>query len=346
MNRHLDLEWRTVVKALPNMTDDKKETLKEIFRTHWATLCEVFDLFRNDASTASQTLLSLENFEAFLNDAGIFPSRDVAVLGSRIYQRACKAWANVIAANENNEGIGSSGVVGADDLCLGAFILALILCSQNRHNDTFEKNRGSTTRRCDDAISTIFSDNILPLVERLELPGYLKGLFSSDAFLHSIRHHHNDLFLVYNKYALRKRELPTSLPIESMAELLFEAQLQEEGAVEKARALHEDIRKGPLIGRQLAPGSDYEAPPENEFTFAEYVEAVARAGFYRWKTKQRTRYVPVQVQASPKGKKQSVVNVQVDEEELTELQSMSKGITFILKTLVEAPKDTQTRNRK
>lgn len=346
MNRHLNTQWKYVVQALPNMDDDKKDSLKEIFRTHWATLIEIFDLFKStDISTPSSTIMSVDKFESFLSDAGIFSARDVPVLGPRIYQRAFKAWSNVAAkAFDDNGGGGGSG--SSDGLGLGGFLLSLILCAQNRHNDTFEKNSASATRQCHEALSTIFVENILPLVERLESPGYLKSLFASDTFLHSIRHSHNELFLVFNKFALRKRELPTSLPIESMTELLFEAQLQEEGAIEKTKALHNDIRKGPLIGRQLAPGSDYEAPPEDEFTFAEFVEAVARAGFYRWKTNLRTRYVPpAPVLPSPKGKKQSVANVQVQEEDVTELQSMSKGIAFVLKTLVEAPKDTQQQSR-
>ena len=244
-------EWPKVTKSMPKLTPQLSSAFQSIFKKYWSTLSELFQLFGQDGR------MSHENFYQFVTEINLFSMKDTSTITKRIFGRICKA------ANVTNY------------IDIGLLMVALLLCAQVRHNDTFEFS--SHVETATQALEEIFERNIMNYAENQGLPSVLKGHFSSDDVLYLIRDKHDKLFSVYEAYAVRSHELPTSLTAEDMSQLLQDAKLQYEGegSLQRTRQLLSDVRKGLVIGRE-PPGSgeskDEVVIPDNEFTYPEYVE--------------------------------------------------------------------------
>lgn len=263
IERHIDAEWNIIAIAMPKLPPSEANALKKIFQANWSTLVELFQ------HAAPRGTMSLEEFRTFVDDIGLFAQRDATVLSNRVYNRSCQA------SNQSS-------------MSLGCLIVALLLCGQLRHNDTFEYK--SQVHSSTEAIQEIFNVNIIPCAERLSLPTVLKGYFCSDEVLFGIRNFHDDMFCVFERFASRSHQLPTSLKIVNLTECLHLAGLLSDvNDVSQARWLFEAVRSGAIKGRDkersanLSEAKYADDPiPEDELTFPEFVEVSARAGYYKF----------------------------------------------------------------
>ena len=185
---------------------------------------------------------------------------------------------------------------GGTDLHFGGFLCALLLAAQSMYVDTLISST-SSVRAPAEAFRVLIGQKILPIAHKYRLPFLIRETFCSDDCLWRMRELYDQLFLTFEKYAVKSnRDHPTTLTIEIMAEILYDAQLQEEQvgtpkAIAKTQALLVEVKKGIIVGRSRLDASDQSAesktfpitpPAENEFTFSEYVDASARSGIIKY----------------------------------------------------------------
>lgn len=198
------------------------------------------------------------DFFHFVEDAAIFALSDFEILTKRTFRR--------IARNQRF-------------INIGHFIACILLMAQASHNDIFEKDKSMNVV---DAVETIITSNIMKLAQKLNVSAFLRYcMFSSDEFLSRLRKMHEDLYLVFEKYCAKgAREIALTLTMEQMANLLLDAKLiPDENAIDLCAGLYEAATIGSRSGRSLPEGIDLPPPPDDEFTFAEFLEAVCRITF-------------------------------------------------------------------
>lgn len=217
--------------------------------------------------------MSQEDFLALIEDAEVFHVINSAALAGRIYTRTCK-YLNI----------------GSDSFDLGAILVALLLCAQSKFNDTLVAS-SAHIKDSGAALSEIFKKNFIPLARRLQLQSILKEDFMSDECLARVRSVYGELQSVFDKRAAKYRDIPSTIPYDDVEELLRDARLLTNPAGDprdsnKVRKWHHDVQQGLIFGRSvmLSGDADHDGdpPPENEVTFPEFIEMVARAGFARY----------------------------------------------------------------
>ena len=266
IKHHLETEWAAVSRAMPKLDPDEVTPLQSIFLDNWDITLELFRWYTADSSDGQMVL---EEFRSLLEEARVFPARDLSALASRIHRRC----------------LSSVCPEGSTGLSLSAFIVALLLCAQSRHNDTLEQSSGVTC--ASDALDEVFVRNLIPLAERFEFDSVLKEAFCSSEVLDALREFHNDMFAVFNKYAMRSRELPSTMKAENMGELLYDAgMLDREKDMHYVKSLLSCIRRGSIFGTPPRPASDsdsmYEDPVgPTEYSFSEMVEGLCWSSFYK-----------------------------------------------------------------
>lgn len=228
ISKQVDTLWNSGIShGMGKLSAEETAGFLEIYKKHWSILLEIFEHF------ASGGLFTLGIFTDFLTEAGIFPHRDTPNLASRIHRRAFKALSRD-DYNQNVSGIDISGLM-----------IALILCSQTKLNDTYEV-KGKRGYKGYEALATVFDTCILPLAEKLELPAFLRNIICSDEFLGAIRPYHDDLFAVFNKYASKGRILPSTLTMQLITEMYMDAKLVHDPqfAESHIKTLFEHAQKG------------------------------------------------------------------------------------------------------
>lgn len=299
----VETEWGQVALAMPRLSAADTRAFKETFQLYWGVIVENFQYF----SPGGQ--MTLENFRQFIDEIGLFSMRDVGVITGRVFKRTCRA-----------TGTGNT-------LELSGFMVALLLCAQLRHNDTFEHD--SDVRIPADAVNTIIAENMVTCAEKLSFSSILKGAFCSDPVLFGIRDYHDRMFAVFEKYASKSHTLPTSLKIEHMAECLCHAGLQRDNDVSQTQWLFREVRKGLINGRDPPrERSQHESKyiddvmPEDELTFPEFVEITARAGYYKFYKRPDASGAEAENQEEP---------------ECTVASTMIQGVQAAVGTLQDAP---------
>eukprot|EP01041_Mallomonas_annulata_P003838 gene3838-7644_t len=266
----LNVHWGLVESSMPKIESTDFEKIKMLCQQHYGILFELFQRYSPEGR------MNITGFQKVIEDSNIHSPRDFDYLTKKDFQRACKR-CNCI------------------DLEFGGFLCALLLTSQTVHVDRLDRSAiiyGPT-----DAFQLLLSRSIVPLAHALHLSYLTRETFCSSECLLNIRYLHDTLFLVFEKYANQgKRDCPTGLPIDIMTELLYDAGLQNDGvdakAIDKTKTLLAEVKRGLIIGRSVfsEPGgtsrvrkmSLVEQFQENEFTFAEFVDASARAGIVRY----------------------------------------------------------------
>jgi hypothetical protein len=239
--------WQKAAALLPKLTEADAMDVQEVLFKEWAVILETFTLY---APTGS---MDLREFERMCDDACVFSEKDCALLSARAFNRVIKASVNKISS------------LTVDN---GTFLVALLVLSQIRHNDIYEKDSQVST--AEGYLSEIVSNKLRVLAQRLSYKCIPKEVFCSTEFLFRLREVYDDLVTVFEKYAARhNRDIYTSLPYENTAELLFEARLAESVSIENAEAFLQRVRSGPVNGRDLLQPPH----PEEEFLFPELVEA-------------------------------------------------------------------------
>jgi hypothetical protein len=275
--------FQPAVKGMPLLKELHSYEIQNIFHEKWTTLIELFERY-----TTSDGLMNFQGFEKFATHTEMFPKRDAGALALRIHTRAVEI---------------TSGVdqFKANALNMTGFLVALLECAQLLHNDTYEKQGHLDGASA--ALNSILKHKVLPFAEQLGLQAVLKDAFSSDYVMNGIRQYHEKMFLVFEKYAIKSRELPTSLSAWNMAEMLFHAGLMKETDSAHASHLLDEVRAGHIVGRapvekpavveeesKLMPpvngmpdqNAAADPQPDTEYLYPEFVEATAKAGFYRY----------------------------------------------------------------
>lgn len=266
-------EWPLVKHSVPRLTDSDNVMLKNMCRRYY---CFLLELFKHYAALTSS--MDLENFSTLVVDANIF--------GVSSLSRSSVVFKRVTSAR---------GVASMDFSC---FLAALIICSQQLHVNTLDKD--GCVRNSSEALYAVVRDMLMPLIYRLQLNHVTKDIFCSTAFFDKLRGFHDDLVLVFEKTAARSgTEPPVVLHIEHMADLLVELKFLKDSDSHRIEILNSMLlasRAGILKGepylrnpsittdsvdkqrsQNLRRPEVYDFP-ENIITYPEFVEVCARAG--------------------------------------------------------------------
>lgn len=364
----IDILWSNEIsKVMPNLSRDDTNDFKYIINNHWYCIKQLFNHFTDN----NDTHMNEEQFVKFTIDTNIFALSVADKLSSRIYKRISNALP-----------LSSSNVFG-----YGGLITALILCSQTMHNDTFDiesyhnsvksssnsdnhisKRISQYRNRSADGFEDIFTKNILPILEDLELPCYLKTVFASDINLHSLRRYHDDLINVFHKYSSMgyyTGHHGDAIELKFMCQMLFESGLQEQGAASKTiNYLHHvqnsDIIHGKArtiyVNNNMNSESDPTADREiqqlidESFNYPEFVETVSLAGFYKWKSKTRATVSMPSTPSARKGSSSASAAATSIEEDISgapTYHSYLRAVQFALKSLsYETPQIVTKNTRK
>eukprot|EP01038_Epipyxis_sp_PR26KG_P014823 gene14823-19915_t len=269
----VNIEWSKVDKLIPKLKPEDSSQIMDVYINYWDVLVELFQHFAPDG------YMSKENFQTFVEEADIFSIIISPVQSAKIYTRVCK-YLDI----QSSSGFKLHCVLGA-----------LILSAQIKYNDTL--NPLAMNKPSYVALSDLFMINFLPLAKQLDLRSVLKSEFVTDDFLSKLRVHYDTLHIYFDKFAAKFREVPSTIPVEEITEMLYVSGLIDDRSNTKlVRSLLEDTKKGTIFGRQAEePPSflKYEQEEKNnnfdddngnelyEFSFPEFVEAIARAGYYR-----------------------------------------------------------------
>lgn len=272
ISNYVDTLWYSgIATGMGNLSVDDTEGFLEIYKKHWSIITEIFEHY------GSGSKMTVSILTDFLTEAGVFPHRDTSSLAIRVHRRAFKALSKE-EYNINISGIDISGLM-----------IVLILCAQTKLNDTYDTKHQRGLKSYE-SLSLIFDTNITPLAKKLELSAFFRNLICSDDFLGVIRPYHDDLFAVFNKYASKGRILPSTLSLSLITEMYMDAQLVHDPqfATSHIQTLFELSQKGLIYGRDGPKGGGAvtlfgDPLPADEFTYPEFVDMSARAGYFKWK---------------------------------------------------------------
>lgn len=246
--------WPKIAEGVPRLKDDDLEPLKKVLQANWDMLQDLFD------SYGEGSYLSKDKFAVLIDDAELFPAYNTTQQCAKIFARTCC----YAGADEHR----------FDFTCL---IISLFLAAQAKYNDTMEAGADSLSSFA--AMDELFEFNFVPLAERLQLQSVLKYAFCSDECLASLRPLNDELQVVFNRYSTRTQDIPVSLSLDDLTEILYHAGLVPDGAdSSKVKSLYDQVRRSTIFGNDALPAAG--AP--TEVSFPEYVEIVARAGFQRF----------------------------------------------------------------
>ena len=250
--------WEIIGGCIPQLNPSEVDKVKEVFATNWDLILELFHHY------APSGYMNQEEFTAFMDESEMFGVVDAATQIAKVYSRTLK----YTAADESTFNFS----------CL---LVALIVCAQIKYNDTMN-SKGGGIKRSYEAVFDLFENNFIPLSEHLSLKATLKNEFCSDPCMAKTRELYESLLQMFNKYALKTRDVAYTLPFEEVAELFHKSGLLDKpDNLQPIKDLFEEVRLGTIYGRELQTNAEDDFP-ENEFAFPEFLEATARAGFRRF----------------------------------------------------------------
>lgn len=275
---YIRTEWANVSSLIPQVkspqdTEEDHAKILQIYIEHGDLLQ---DVFRNYAPLG---YLLKENFISFVEDAQLFPTSMLVEKASKIYARVCK-YMGIIPTGKSFH------------LC--HLLCAILLLAQAKFNDTLESKQ--TAKKSIDAVLELFQSHFLPLARDLQLKCILKSEFTSDECLSRLRSSYDQLHSLFDKCAAKTRDIPTTVPIADVHDILYQAGLTDEkNSCNFTTQLFEDVCKtGTIFGREAVfeeRGKDDDPLPVEEFTFPEFVEAIARAGYQRFVKKDESNNI-------------------------------------------------------
>ena len=273
--KFMEDSWAKIDGTIPRLKQDEIPQLKEVLVRYWDILIELYGCF------SSTGTMNHDQFLEFTGEAGFFPAYTSAHLSSKIFTRACR-------------------YVGVDDesFTFSHLLVALMLVAQVKYNDTLESKAVSVAPR--EALLALMKDHLIPLAVKSQLQSILKSEFCSDETLSSIRLVYDELQNIFTKYAAKIRDVPTTVPLEDISEILTMADLvTDPDALGQTRQFLYSVRQGTIFGNALLADTQQATAPEslvqestedgcsladyvNEVAFPEFVEMAARAGYSRF----------------------------------------------------------------
>ena len=249
--------WEYVEKLMPKLPQDVVSDIKDVFSLRWPIIVEIFQNYAPLNMMMKREMTETDYFH-FVEDAEIFSQRDFEFLTKRTFRR--------VAA-------------GSRFLTFGGFVAAVLLLSQARHNDIFEKEKSELIDPVR-AVELIIENNLLKLAKMLNVTSYLRLTLFHPKLMYELRLRHELLFLVFEKYAAKSmRDTSLTLPAEFMASLLADSKMTSEPNPTYASEILTACTTGMINGRVLLENSDFPPPPSDEFSFPEFIEGVTRACF-------------------------------------------------------------------
>lgn len=253
-------KWSPVAKHIPLLTDNESVLVEQIFAANWGKLLDLF------ANYAPEGNMNREEFLTFMEDSDVFKVINAKALAVRIYTKTCKLLN-----------------VDHTSFDLSSLLVALLLCAQAKYNDTLVKN--NKCKNSYDALNELFTLNFVPLARRLQLASVLKDDFVSDECLSKLRAFYTELQVIFDKHAAKYRDIPTTIPLNDLTELLKGCQLIDAKETHRVKIWHDEVRNGRLtFGREADVAPEAEAEPllTSELTFPEFIEVIARAGYVKF----------------------------------------------------------------
>jgi len=250
----VDTVWPDIARGIPRLKIDDIEPLKRVLQANWDMLQDLFEFY------VEGPYMSKDKFAVFIDDAELFPAYNTTQQCAKIFARTC-----------------SYAGVDEHHFSFTCLIIALFLAAQVKYNDTLEAGADALSSHA--AMDELFVFNFVPLAERHQLQSILKYAFCSDECLANLRPLNDELQVVFNRYATRTQDIPVSLSLDDLTEILYHAGLVADGSdSSKAKFLYSQVRKSTIFGTDILPVSG----ASTEVTFPEYVEMVARAGFQQF----------------------------------------------------------------
>jgi hypothetical protein len=249
--------WEYVNNLMPKLSSLQTSQLKRLFVKHWPVLVEIYQNYAPLNTMMKREMTETDYFH-FVEDAEIFPARDFEFLTKRSFRR--------ISA-------------GSRVLPIGGFIAAIIFLAQARHVDIFSKESPDLPKAVS-AVTFIVENNLLSLALKLNSSAYFRLCFFDDKFLAGLRDMHENLFLVFEKYCAKiTTEVTTNLPVDLVSQIFVDSKITPAPDPFYIADLLRTCRAGLINGRFFPEDSGMLSTREDEFQFAEFVEAIARSAF-------------------------------------------------------------------
>jgi hypothetical protein len=255
LTEKLERVWPRIAAGVPKLRDEDVPALKRVIESNWDMLSDLFEFY------VDGPYIDKSKFATCIDDAEVFPAYNTAQQCAKIYARAC-AYTRV---DEHH----------FDFPCL---LIALMLAAQVKYNDTLEA--GADALPAHEALDEMFRFHFLPVAERHSLQSVLKYAFCSDECLAYLRPMNDELQVIFNRYATRYQDVPLTITVEDLTEILCHAGLlNDPNDLSRTKTILTQIQKSTIYGSDEA---NMPSKTANDVSFPEYVEAVARAGFIKF----------------------------------------------------------------
>lgn len=360
----LHKHWNIISASLKKMnkTDDIQH-IQTTFFHHWDMLIDIFEFYSsnnpnhhsNQAVNPHSLITSLSftthyyeqiinsyyleknDFINFIEDANIFPAIQLQSQCNLIFQKTCQ-----LLTEYSQQHHFTQQTITA--LNFTGFLIALLLCSQLKYNDTLDAK--VTPVHAYDSIDRLVHQNLFILARHLNCRALLKKDFLTNPVLARIKDNYDILQTNFDKIASKTKDVPLTITMEDMMELLYNSTLLlKKDDIDYIKILLIEIRKGNVYGRDIdniesesmknlllqqqekqnnnfyydnnnnnnsssKNNKDHkdskdvmrkdELYPSTEFTFPEFLEGIARSGYYFY-----TKTTPLNPIIT-----QSIVNIQ------------------------------------
>lgn len=314
VTRQVNDIWDMLSSKLRLMKSGDQADVVCILEEYWDIFLDIFAAYQapdeanpKGGKGKNVMIIDMERFLCLVDDAGIFPAVHAHAQATLVFRHAM----DFFPMSEGN------------GLHLEGFIMALILVSQLKYNDTLDSKLRSPQRpgslsasssatslgmrksdssakltmsalgqfswSCVQDFRRLIEDYFLPLAKELGCHSHLRSVFHSAGCLTKIRDVYTSLQSLFDKESVKTRDFPTTISKSVMSELLYNAGLVSTmgttADIDKCGMLLEEVRHGTIYGRgyDIRADDDRFSYPDDEFTLAEFIEAVARAGYYFFK---------------------------------------------------------------
>lgn len=314
VKRQVKRVWDLLLPNLRLMQTSDQADIIFILEEYWDIFLDIFAAYQAPDDSDSRAvkssnvmIIDQERFLCLVDDASIFPIVHAHAQASMIFRHTMEFFP----------------LSGSHGLHLEGFVMALILMSQLKYNDTLDSKLrspqrpgflsasssaaslgirksdssakltmnalGQFTWSCVQDFRRLVEDFFLPLAKELGCHSHLRSVFLSAPCLSKIRDAYTILQSTFDKESVKSRDFPTTISKAAMSELLYNAGLVTSmgtmADIDKCGMLLEEVRHGTIYGRRsdVRMDDDRFAYPNDEFTVAEFIEAVARAGYYFFK---------------------------------------------------------------
>jgi hypothetical protein len=252
--------------------------------------------------------LEKNDFINLVEDCNIFPAIQLTSQVNLIYQRTCQ----LLSAYYSSSSSSSQKTAPMTTFNFTGFLLSLLLTAQLKYNDTLDAKMVSSHSY--ESIDRLIVTNFVHLGKHINCRSLLKREFLTVPFLSKIKDNYQVLHSNFDKMVMKSKDIPLTISIEDVTELAYNSSLlMKKDDYDFIKLILLEIRKGNIHGRSmddipsesmktlisqqtnLQHSQNYyykdekdrpkyinpnDIYPANEFTFPEFIEGIARIGYY------------------------------------------------------------------